>query len=226
MKLGLIVTAGGSGKRIGGLIPKQFHSINGIPILILTLKNMTNSLNFESIVVTYPKEHYKLVQEMLKKYEYDFVELVEGGEERFNSVWNALQSKQILQTDYVFIHDAVRPFVNKELVIRVYENLLRYDAVAPGIYIKDTLKKIDSQELIVETIDRTNIVAIQTPQGFRTELIHSAYKKALKDNKIFTDESAVVEYFGAKVKFVEGDERNIKITTPQDLFYANFLATT
>lgn len=225
MNLGLIVTAAGTGKRIGSLIPKQFHSINGVPILILTLNNLTSSLKFNSIAVTYPKQHLNLVQEMLKKYDYDFVELVEGGEERCHSVWNALQSSRIRQTDYVFIHDAVRPFVSNELMIRLFDNVLKFDAVAPGISIKDTLKEIDKDEFIVKTIDRTNIVAIQTPQAFRTELIITAYKKGLSDSKIFTDEASVVEYFGVKVKYVDGDERNIKITTPQDLLYANFLAS-
>jgi 2-C-methyl-D-erythritol 4-phosphate cytidylyltransferase len=155
---------------------------------------------------------------------YPDIDLVEGGEERFHSVWNALQTHQIQQTDIVFIHDAVRPFVSKNLMIRIYENVLKYNAVAPGVKIKDTVKEIDNDSFIIHTIDREKLVAIQTPQAYKTTLLTEAYKKALQDGKTFTDEAGILEYYGERVKLVEGDEKNIKITTPDDLILASFLA--
>ncbi|MCX7909357.1 MAG: 2-C-methyl-D-erythritol 4-phosphate cytidylyltransferase [Ignavibacteria bacterium] len=224
MKLGLIVTAGGSGKRLGGVIPKQFHTIKNQPIIVLSLENLLNSLKFDVVVVTYPIDYYKLTCELLhEKFPSVEIELVPGGNERFDSVRNALQNQRIQGTDYVFIHDAVRPFVSKELIIRLYENVLKYNAVAPAIKIKDTLKEVDDEGFILKTIDRKQVYAIQTPQAFRTELIISAYEKAISEEQSFTDEAGVVENFGQKVKIIEGDEKNIKITTPDDLLLAMFI---
>ncbi|MGC8749130.1 MAG: 2-C-methyl-D-erythritol 4-phosphate cytidylyltransferase [Candidatus Kapaibacteriota bacterium] len=223
--LGLVIAAGGTGKRIGGLIPKQFHTINGKPILLATLEKIISILRFDTIVITYPQEHYKIMQELLEKAKIENVELVEGGPTRFESIWNALRTRSIRQTDFVFVHDAVRPFVTKELIIRIYDAVLRFNAVAPGVKIKDTIKELDSEEFITGTIDRSNLVAIQTPQAFKTSLLISAYEKAFSEGKSFTDEAGVVEYFGKPVKFVEGLETNIKITTPQDLILANLMAT-
>jgi 2-C-methyl-D-erythritol 4-phosphate cytidylyltransferase len=225
MKLGLIITAGGTGKRIGGVIPKQFHTISGKPIILQTIENILKALKFDAIVVTYPLEFLKLITELLESGNYPDIDLVEGGEERFHSVWNALQTHQIQQTDIVFIHDAVRPFVSKNLMIRIYENVLKYNAVAPGVKIKDTVKEIDNDSFIIHTIDREKLVAIQTPQAYKTTLLTEAYKKALQDGKTFTDEAGILEYYGERVKLVEGDEKNIKITTPDDLILASYLAT-
>lgn len=225
MKLGLIIAAGGTGTRAGGPIPKQFHIISGKPILTMTIENITHCLKFDAIVVTYPVDYFKLLSELLEKSSVKNVELVEGGPTRFDSVWNALQQHSIQQTDIVFVHDAVRPFVDKELIIRIYDNAIRHKAVAPGIRLKDTIKEIDKEEFILKTIDRSNLVAIQTPQAFETGLLISAYEKAISEKKIFTDEAGVVENFGFRVKFVEGSETNIKITTPQDLLLASLIAS-
>lgn len=225
MKLGLIVAAGGTGKRIGGIIPKQFHTLQGKPILILTIERILASLHFDSVVVTYPREFHNLTSELLEKANFSNVHLVEGGPTRFDSVWNALQTNSIRETNYVFVHDAVRPFVTKELIIRIYDNLLRYNAVAPGVKLKDTIKEINTQDYIVRTIDRTNLVAIQTPQAFRTQLLISAFEKAIAEGKVFTDEAGAVENLGEKVKIVLGSDTNIKITTPEDLLLASFLST-
>lgn len=226
MKLGLILTAGGYGKRVGNPIPKQFHLIKGKAIFIHSLQNLVNSIKFNSVVITYPVEYKKLMFDILIKNDFFDIEIIEGGKERFQSVWNALRSPQIQNTDFVFVHDAVRPFVRKDLVNRLYENVIKHKAVVPGILVKDTLKEIDHDGFVSKTISRTNIVAIQTPQAFSTSLLISAYEKAISEGFSFTDEAGFVEYFGHKVKVVEGDENNIKITTPQDLLYAEFIIST
>lgn len=225
MRIGLIIAAGGTGKRIGGIIPKQFHTLQGKPILVVTLERMLASLRFDTIVLTYPREYFNLTNDVLEKANFSQIHLVEGGTTRFESVWNALQTNSIRETDFVFVHDAVRPFVNKELIIRVYDNVLRYNAVAPGVKIKDTIKEIDNEEFIIRTIDRSNLVAIQTPQAYRTSLLISAFENAISEGKIFTDEAGVVENFGERVKIVAGSETNIKITTQEDLLLASFLFT-
>ncbi len=224
MKFALILTAAGIGKRIQTPIPKQFHSIKGKEIFLFTLERLTNFFAFDVIAITYPTQHFKLMLHLLQKYQFNNIELIEGGIERFHSVLNALKNDKIKSTDFVFVHDAVRPFVTKDLLVRLYDNVLKFNAVAPGIPIKDTLKEVDSEGMIEKTIDRSNLVAIQTPQAFKTSLLLLAYEKAINDGKIFTDDAGVVENYGHKVKFIEGEEVNIKITTPSDLLYAEFLA--
>lgn len=225
MKFGLILTAGGIGKRISAPIPKQFHTIKGKEIFLFTLERLTNFFMFDVIAITYPAQYYKLIVQLLQRYQFENIELIEGGRERFYSVFNALKNFKIISTDYVFVHDAVRPFFSKDLIVKLYENVLKFNAVAPGIPIKDTLKEIDTEGMIKGTVDRSNIVAIQTPQAFKTSLLFSAFEKAIQEGKVFTDEAGVVENYGHKVKFIEGEEMNIKITTPYDLLYAEFLSS-
>jgi 2-C-methyl-D-erythritol 4-phosphate cytidylyltransferase len=224
MKIGLILTAGGIGKRFGSETPKQFVFLKGKPLFILTLDNLLKIQEFHNIILTYPKSWENVFFDLIEQFPPSrTVDFVEGGSERFYSVWNALQHPSIQSTDIVLIHDAVRPFVTSSLIERLLNGIANFDGVIPGIKVKDTLKESDENGVVLHTLNRDKIFAIQTPQAFKTQILAESYSKAINDGKIFTDDSGVAEFAGFKIKIVEGEEINIKITTPLDFAFAEFL---
>jgi 2-C-methyl-D-erythritol 4-phosphate cytidylyltransferase len=224
MKIGLILTAGGIGKRFGSETPKQFVFLKGKPLFILTLDNLLKIQEFHNIILTYPKSWENVFFDLIEQFPPSrTVDFVEGGSERFYSVWNALQHPSIKSTDIVLIHDAVRPFVTSSLIERLLNGIANFDGVIPGIKVKDTLKEADENGVALHTLNRNKIFAIQTPQAFKTQILAESYSKAINDGKIFTDDSGVAEFAGFRIKIVEGEEINIKITTPLDFAFAEFL---
>jgi 2-C-methyl-D-erythritol 4-phosphate cytidylyltransferase len=224
MKIGLILTAGGIGKRFGSETPKQFVFLKGKPLFILTLDNLLKIQEFNNIILTYPKSWENVFFDLIEQFPPSrTVDFVEGGSERFYSVWNALQHPSIKSTDIVLIHDAVRPFVTSSLIERLLNGIANFDGVIPGIKVKDTLKESDENGVVLHTLNRDKIFAIQTPQAFKTQILVESYSKAINEGKIFTDDSGVAEFAGFKIKIVEGEEINIKITTPLDFAFAEFL---
>jgi 2-C-methyl-D-erythritol 4-phosphate cytidylyltransferase len=224
MKIGLILTAGGIGKRFGSETPKQFVFLKGKPLFILTLDNLLKIQEFNNIILTYPKSWENVFFDLIEQFPPSrTVDFVEGGSERFYSVWNALQHPSIKSTDIVLIHDAVRPFVTSSLIERLLNGIANFDGVIPGIKVKDTLKESDENGVVLHTLNRDKIFAIQTPQAFKTQILVESYSKAINDGKIFTDDSGVAEFAGFRIKIVEGEEINIKITTPLDFAFAEFL---
>jgi 2-C-methyl-D-erythritol 4-phosphate cytidylyltransferase len=224
MKIGLILTAGGIGKRFGSETPKQFVFLKGKPLFILTLDNLLKIQEFHNIILTYPKSWENVFFDLIEQFPPSrTVDFVEGGSERFYSVWNALQHPSIKSTDIVLIHDAVRPFVTSSLIERLLNGIANFDGVIPGIKVKDTLKESDENGVVLHTFNRDKIFAIQTPQAFKTQILVESYSKAINDGKIFTDDSGVAEFAGFKIKIVEGEEINIKITTLLDFAFAEFL---
>lgn len=224
MKIGLILTAGGIGKRFGSETPKQFVFLKGKPLFILTLDNLLKIQEFHNIILTYPKSWENVFFDLIEQFPPSrTVDFVEGGSERFYSVWNALQHPSIKSTDIVLIHDAVRPFVTSSLIERLLNGIANFDGVIPGIKVKDTLKESDENGVVLHTLNRDKIFAIQTPQAFKTQILVESYSKAINEGKIFTDDSGVAEFAGFRIKIVEGEEINIKITTPLDFAFAEFL---
>ncbi len=224
MKIGLILTAGGIGSRFNSKVPKQFLPLKGKPLFIYTLENLFKAIDFHTIVITYPNNWKNVLLENMNELPFlGKIEFVEGGSERFYSIWNALQKKSLKFSDIIMVHDAVRPFVTKDLLERLINHIKEFDGVIPGIKIKDTLKKVDENGLVSLTINRENIYAIQTPQTFKTNVLLDAYQKSIEEGKTFTDDAGAVEFAGYKVKVVDGSEYNIKITTPRDFEYAEFL---
>jgi 2-C-methyl-D-erythritol 4-phosphate cytidylyltransferase len=224
MKIGLILTAGGIGKRFGSETPKQFVFLKGKPLFILTLDNLLKIQEFHNIILTYPKSWENVFFDLIEQFPPSrTVDFVEGGSERFYSVWNALQHPSIKSTDIVLIHDAVRPFVTSSLIERLLNGIANFDGVIPGIKVKDTLKEADENGVVLHTLNRNKIFAIQTPQAFKTQILAESYSKAINEGKIFTDDSGVAEFAGFRIKIVEGEEINIKITTPLDFAFAEFL---
>jgi 2-C-methyl-D-erythritol 4-phosphate cytidylyltransferase len=137
-------------------------------------------------------------------------------------VWNALCEIVKHQPDIILIHDAVRPFVAGELILKIIQATKKYDAAVPTLPSKDTIKISDGKGFLINTPDRNILFAVQTPQGFKTKVVVEAFQKAYADKFYGTDDSSLVERLGKKVKIVKGEYRNIKITTKEDIHYASY----
>jgi len=157
---------------------------------------------------------------MSKKYNIQNIKkVVSGGKERQDSIYNALKEVKELDS-FLAVQDGVRPFLEKSYLDHGYDILLKnkeLSGVAVGVKVKDTIKKVSQDGIILETPERKNLIAIQTPQIFRTRELLEAYKKAYKENYLGTDDSSLVEKNGGIVKVIEGSYNNIKVTTPEDL---------
>ena len=160
--------------------------------------------------------------EVLDKYSLKVDKIVEGGAERQDSVYNGLKSLD--NTDIVLIHDGARPFLSERVIEEGISNARKHGAAAPGVMPKDTIKIKDENSFSKETLNRNELVAVQTPQVFKMELIKECHEKVKEEKKIVTDDTMVVESYGHKVFLYEGEYTNIKITTPEDLILAEYLA--
>lgn len=217
-----IILAGGKGKRMGLEISKQFIELKGKPILYYTLKKFIDNSYIDQIVLVLSKDEIQYCkEEILNKYSLKVDIVVEGGEERQDSVYNALKS--INKTDIVLIHDGARPFVNDRIIEDGIKYANYYGAAAPGVMPKDTIKIKDSSNFSIDTPDRSSLVAIQTPQVFKYDEILSCHEKVKESGIIVTDDTMVAEMYNNKVYLYEGEYTNIKITTPEDLILAERL---
>jgi 2-C-methyl-D-erythritol 4-phosphate cytidylyltransferase len=206
---------------------KQFFEINGAPILIHTLRVFARNPQISQILVALRKnEMEKFRQQLEKENMAGKVAMVEGGEHRQESVANALASLKAAKDDIVLVHDAVRPFVDDEIIGNVVREVEKRGAAITGLPAVDTIKQVERTAdgaIITSTIPRERVVQAQTPQGFRYELIKRAFDSATADGYIGTDEASLVERLGESVSVVMGSARNIKITTPADMELAEFL---
>ena len=222
-----IVLSAGQGKRMGTSVQKQYIELQGKPIIYYTLAVFQKSEIIDDIILVVGKEQLKYVQEeIVRKYHFTKVKtVVEGGHERYASVWQGLKVREYdkyyenIQDGYVFIHDGARPFVDKEMLERAYDTVRKYKACVAGVPSKDTVKIVDENQFAVNTPVRKYVWIVQTPQVFETELITQAYKNLMEhDRENVTDDAMVVEQeMQIPVKLYEGSYCNIKITTPEDL---------
>ena len=212
VEIDCVFLAGGVGKRMKRDIPKQLIRVAGKPIMIYSLENLLKFLNCKKVIITYPKGYQKVYGDVLSYYfnNIDNFILVEGGKTRQESVYNALE---YVNSNRVLIHEAARPFITKRLI----DDLLNgsEDAVVPVINIPFTVAS--GKEYMNKIFKRDELKNVQLPQIFNSETLKAAHEKAKRDNLFFTDDSTLVFYYGHKVKFVEGEEMNIKITTNLDL---------
>jgi 2-C-methyl-D-erythritol 4-phosphate cytidylyltransferase len=232
MKVFVIIPAAGLGTRMApagkkAAASKQFFEINGSPILMHTLRAFARNRQVSEIVVALRKTEMEQVRALLEKEKLTGkVTLVEGGEHRQQSVGNALARIAAAADDVVLVHDAVRPFVDDEIISAVIGEVEKHGAAIAGLPAVDTIKQVERAAdgaLITSTIPRERVVQAQTPQGFRYELIQRAFASAAADGFMGTDEASLVERLGESVWVVMGSPRNIKITTPADLELAEFL---
>lgn len=219
----LIIPAAGSGKRMGLETPKPFLQLAGRAILAHTLRRFLPLEGLEQIIVATSGNFVADVQQILEKTVPENIAAitVEGGKERQHSIQNALN--RLADVDLVMVHDAVRPFVELSHIEKCCQVAAKNGGAVLGMPVKDTIKRVDDKQIIQETPDRTFLWQTQTPQIFKKQLIVDAYKKALKENFVGTDDASLVERLGYKIKMVEGDGRNFKITYPVDLELARLL---
>lgn len=222
-----IVLSAGQGKRMGTSVQKQYIELQGKPIIYYTLSVLQKSEIIDDIILVVGKGQLKYVQEeIVRKYHFTKVKMVvEGGHERYASVWQGLKAREYdkyyenIQDGYVFIHDGARPFVDEEMLERAYDTVRKYKACVAGVPSKDTIKLIDEEQFAVTTPERKYVWAVQTPQVFEKTLIFEAYARLMEEECVHvTDDAMVVEQMmHLPVKLFEGSYENIKITTPEDL---------
>ena len=238
MKVFVIIPAAGLGTRMGGLTAgakparvtatsKQFAEIGGVPMLIHTLRKFEAVPEVSEIVLALRPDDAgafksRLQTEGLRKK----ITVVEGGEHRQQSVASGLAKIEAASDDVVLVHDAVRPFVDAEIIGNVIQAAARHGAAIAALPAVDTVKQVDRTAegaIVVSTIPRARVVMAQTPQGFRYEVLKKAFDEAEADGFQGTDEASLVERTGHQVAVVMGSAQNIKITTPADLELAEFL---
>lgn len=223
-KVTAIILAAGQGRRMNTPVAKQFLMLEDKPVLYYSIKAFEESLVDEIIIVSGQAQTDYCRRNIVEPYSFNkVIHIIEGGNERYDSVIRALRA--IEQTDYVLIHDGARPFISFELINQVIEVVKENNACIVAVPLKDTIKKVNGDGWITETPDRAYMWSAQTPQAFDYISIRRAYELLFEQNeserKIVTDDAMVYErYIRLPVKIVKGDYYNIKLTTPDDLIFA------
>ena len=218
-KCGAVIVAAGTASRMGG-IDKVMAPLQGEPMICRTVRTFQNSDVIKEIVVVTRPDLIAPMTDMFRDYT-KVTAVVEGGKSRDESValgLNALSRKVKLAA----IQDGARPLITPEVIDRTVRAAHSYGAAAPAVPVKDTIKVVQGS-IVKETPDRSQLRAVQTPQVFDIDLLRAALKKAGEDEAAITDDCSAVERIGMSVRIVEGDERNIKVTTPMDLKIATML---
>lgn len=215
-----IIVAGGSGSRMKTEVPKQFLPVNGLPVLMHTINAFHYSSVKPEILLVLNSSFHQYWKELCEEYKFDVPHtIISGGVQRFDSVKNALA--ELPEDALVAVHDAVRPVVSDELIMRCFKDAKINDASIPVTVSRDSLRRKVGDTSVA--INRDEILIVQTPQVFRSQLLKEAYDQTFTPE--FTDDASVVEKAGHKISLVDGDFKNIKITFPEDLKMASlFLA--
>ena len=219
-EIGVIIVAGGAGRRMGGALPKQFMMLEQQPILARSINRIHEALPKAEIVVVLPAEHVELWRNMAARFDVARHKIAIGGKERFHSVKSGLAAlSDGVRT--IAVHDAVRPLVSKKLIIRLVLATEKHDAVIPVVAPADSYRSVEGDDSKI--IDRSALRMVQTPQLFRAEALRKAYEQEFSES--FTDDASVVEAAGYKVALEEGERENFKITTPLDITLARAIIT-
>ena len=214
----VIIVAGGSGSRMKSDIPKQFLSVNGLPVLMHTIRAFAGYSPDLHIIVVLPAEQISFWKELCEKH--DFIvahQLVTGGETRFNSVKNGLNSIEDHTECLIAVHDWVRPVISREILADSFTNAALHGAAVVSVPLKDSIRIVGQNEGN-KAMDRTLFRLIQTPQTFRSSWMRAAF--AADYHESFTDCASVLEAWGYNIQLIDGAYENIKITTPEDLRWA------
>lgn len=220
MKTAAVVVAAGEGRRMGGVVPKQFQNLIGQPVLVHTLRKLEQCAAIDEIVVVVQRDWRQhatdvtLATGTFRK----ITQIIAGGTQRQDSVYAGLKTLDD-SIDVVVVHDAVRPFTKDVKIMRVIQVASESGAAILAIQPRDTVKRA-AHGFVEETLERDSLWLVQTPQAFKCSLLITAYESAFADGVYKTDEAALVERIGHPVRIVTGDEGNFKITLPGDLAIA------
>lgn len=213
MKITAVIVAGGKGKRMGAGMNKVFLKLCGKEVIAHTVEAFEKNPRIDEIVVVTGAEDIQTASDILKGF-HKLSAIAEGGAERQQSVYKGLAAAS---GDIVLIHDGARALIGQEEIDRVIDDCISYGAAALGVPCKDTLKAADGSGFIAGTIDREKTYLIQTPQAFKSSVIKELHEKAEKDGLQVTDDCAIAEHYGVRVKITEGSYDNLKLTTPEDM---------
>lgn len=217
-----LVAAAGSSSRMGG-INKLLESLDGIPVLVRTLTALERAQRVDSIVIATREEDLITVSQLCKTYGITKCKkVIRGGEDREHSVLLAALEADP-DAELLAVQDGARPLVSPDLIDRVIEAAQRCGAAAPAVPVKDTVKTVREDGAVEETLERSRLRAVQTPQVFEASLLKAALQAALEEGAALTDDCSAVERLGKVVYLIEGEETNLKITTPTDLILAEAL---
>jgi len=218
---GAVIAAGGTGTRFGTDTPKQFVDLCGIPVIAHTIKHFENCKAITSIVIVAHKDYIVFCNDVVKHFGFSKISaIIEGGDTRQQSVFKGIKA---LDTDYVLIHDAARPVISDELVSLCCKEVATSGACAVGKKVVDTVKYSEDGKYISSTVDRSHLWQIQTPQCFEKDIILKCHKNAVFEKFTATDDCMLVENYDVKVKLIECDSSNIKLTNAVDLLIAEVL---
>ncbi len=222
--LRVVIAAAGLGSRMNSKLNKQYMLIQGRPVLAYCLDTFENFDTVDSMVVVANASEIEYCEnEIIKKYGYKkVVGVIPGGKERQDSVWAGLNAFAN-STGLVAIHDGARPLLTRQLLADLLCAAQKWGAAVPGVWARDTLKMVDEEGFVVDTLDRSRIAAVQTPQVFKYEMILRAFQMAYAEGIYATDDASLFERYIGRVKIVKSDTRNLKITTPEDIAVAESL---
>lgn len=213
-----LVPAAGRGLRMGGSVPKQYLAIGGLPLIVHALRVLQASPFIDAIILAVPLADIDYCQsDIVKAYGFSkVIKVVAGGAERQDSVRLALAAVGS-ETEIVLVHDAVRPFLTPQMVGNVVEAARADGAAIVALPVRDTVKQVGADRVIVRTVDRKPLWLAQTPQAFRLEWLREAHDKAYLEGVHATDDAHLIEWSGRPVSVVEGSGENIKVTRPEDM---------
>jgi 2-C-methyl-D-erythritol 4-phosphate cytidylyltransferase len=221
-QVGVIVVAAGKGLRMGGQVPKQHLPLAGKPVLVRTLEAFEHMEHIHSVVLVVGPGDEARCSRYTSEYGLRKVHaVVTGGAERQASVYQGLLALDP-EVEWVLVHDGVRPFVTPEETAECLEAAKRYGAAVVAVPVNDTVKIVEPDGKIASTPDRSTLWAIQTPQAFRVRELLAAHELAMQEGFTGTDDAMVVERTGQPVYVVRGGYHNLKITTPEDLEWAEY----
>lgn len=214
-EIGVIIVAGGSGRRMGATLPKQFMMLGQQPVLARSINRIHEALPKAEIVVVLPSEWVEMWRNMAARFDVARHKIATGGKGRFHSVQNGIAALSD-EVRTIAVHDAVRPLVSKKLIIRLVLATDESAAVIPVVAPADSFREVEGDESHI--VDRSRLRMVQTPQLFRAEVLRRAYEQPFSES--FTDDASVVESMGEKITLVEGERENFKLTTPTDMILA------
>jgi 2-C-methyl-D-erythritol 4-phosphate cytidylyltransferase len=221
--VGVVIVAGGKGTRTGGEELKQFRWVAGKPMLLHSVQTFQQRDDVAMVVVVLPYEHVGDPPPWLFQCDTERLLLSVGGRERSDSVRNGLEDLSDT-VSIVVVHDAARPFVTMQTIDAVIAEARKGNGAAPGLPVVDTLKRVNEDRTITETVERDDLVRIQTPQAFPRAMIEKAHREAFKSRTVATDDAALCELLGMRVVVVPGSERAMKITSEEDFARAEALS--
>ncbi|MEH7235980.1 2-C-methyl-D-erythritol 4-phosphate cytidylyltransferase [Bacillus sp. JJ1562] len=219
MNYQVVIPAAGQGKRMNAGKNKQFIELKSIPVIIHTLRVFDHDPMCSGIILVINKDEQPIFEELIQTYHIEkVVSYIQGGSERQYSVYNGLQA--VKDTEIVLVHDGARPFLKQKHVHELVSVATEKGAAVLAVPVKDTIKRASRNLYVEETVERSSLWAIQTPQAFHVSTLQEAHELAKKEDFLGTDEASLVERIPKQVYIVKGDYLNMKLTTPDDLIFA------